>query len=105
MLNKRLFGQLVLGAWLTVTWNGQAAAQYALGNGLDVIQINRPGEGAVNSYIFAGTDSIAILVGQRIGAEASQVVALARSPGYPAVAPAPDLIGINAYAVAIEQRG
>ncbi|MFM9974740.1 MAG: MBL fold metallo-hydrolase [Beijerinckiaceae bacterium] len=83
MINRRVFGKLAIGAGLSATWAAHATARYALGTGLDIIQINRPGEGAVNSYIFAGADSIAIIDGQRTGIEARQVVALARGLGKP----------------------
>ncbi|PPD15526.1 MAG: hypothetical protein CTY25_06055 [Methylobacterium sp.] len=82
-LSRRAFGKLAIGAGLSATWIGHATAQYTLGTGLDIVQINRPGEGAVNSYILSGTDSIAILDGQRTGIEARQVVALARGIGKP----------------------
>lgn len=82
MINRRAFGSLMIGAGLTAIWSGRAAA-YAPGDGLDIIQINRPGDAAVNSYILEGPESLVILDGQRTGVEARQVAALARGLGKP----------------------
>jgi glyoxylase-like metal-dependent hydrolase (beta-lactamase superfamily II) len=82
MLNRRAFGSLMIGAGLTAVWAGRAAA-YTPGDGLDIVQINRPGEAAVNSYILEGPESLVLLNGQRTGVEAGQVAALARGLAKP----------------------
>lgn len=77
MMNRRTFGTLMLGAGLTILMARRVAA-YAPGSGLDIVQINRPGDASVNSYILEGRDSLVLIDGQRTGVEARQVTALAR---------------------------
>jgi glyoxylase-like metal-dependent hydrolase (beta-lactamase superfamily II) len=50
---------------------------------LDIARFDRPGEGAVNSYILAGERSCVILDCQRTRIEARHVVSLARGTGLP----------------------
>lgn len=50
---------------------------------LDIGRFDRPGEGAVNSYILAGERSVVILDCQRTRVEARHVVSLARGTGLP----------------------
>lgn len=50
---------------------------------LDIARFDRPGEGAVNSYILVGERSVAILDCQRTRIEARHVVSLARGTGLP----------------------
>lgn len=82
MLNRRTFGQIMLGAGLTALMARRVQA-YAPGTGLDIIQINRPGDASVNSYILEGRDSLVLIDGQRTGVEARQVTALALGLGKP----------------------
>lgn len=82
MMNRRTFGSLMIGAGLAALWARPVAA-YAPGKGVDIIQVNRPGDAAVNSYILEGRDSLVILDGQRTGIEARQVAALAKGLGKP----------------------
>lgn len=50
---------------------------------LDIARFDRPGEGAVNSYILVGERSCVILDCQRTRVEARHVVSLARGTGLP----------------------
>lgn len=81
-MDRRRFGQLVLGAGLNALVARRVAA-YAPGRELDVIQVNRPGDASVNSYIIEGRDSLLLIDGQRTGIEARQVTALAKGLGKP----------------------
>lgn len=82
MMNRRAFGTMMMGAGLTALWAGRVTA-YTPGVGLDIIQINRPGDAAVNSYILEGRETLVIIDGQRTGVEARQVAALALGLGKP----------------------
>ncbi len=59
------------------------AQRYTPGAGLEVVKIDRPGEGSVNSFLLIGPRSTVIIDGQRTLVEARQVVALARGVGLP----------------------
>lgn len=89
MLDRRqLLGGLAAVAPLTVlaVRPDEASAQPAPVAGapdFEVARYDRPGEGAVNSYILVGPSSVAILDCQRTRVEARHVVALARGTGLP----------------------
>jgi glyoxylase-like metal-dependent hydrolase (beta-lactamase superfamily II) len=59
------------------------AQRYTPGAGLEVVKIDRPGEGSVNSFLLVGPRSVVVIDGQRTLVEARQVVALARGLGLP----------------------
>ncbi len=82
MMNRRTFGTIMIGAGLSALSAGRVSA-YAPGTGLDIIQINRPGDAAVNSYIVEGRASLVLIDGQRTGVEARQVAAMAKGLGKP----------------------
>ncbi len=59
------------------------ASRYTPGAGLEVVKIDRPGKGSVNSFLPIGPRSVAIIDGQRTLVETRQVIALARGLGLP----------------------
>jgi glyoxylase-like metal-dependent hydrolase (beta-lactamase superfamily II) len=61
----------------------QQPAPQAVATPLDIARFDRPGEGAVNSYLIAGERSVVILDCQRTRVEARHVAAMARGLGLP----------------------
>ncbi len=62
---------------------GGFADSYDPGAALEIVQFTRPGNGSVNSFVFVGPDSLAIVDTQRTMVEARALAALAQGLGKP----------------------
>jgi glyoxylase-like metal-dependent hydrolase (beta-lactamase superfamily II) len=80
MISRRRLGLAALSLPLLAA---RAASAYRPGAGLEVVRLDRPGQGSVNSFLLVGDRSVAILDCQRTAVEARAVVAAARGTGLP----------------------
>jgi glyoxylase-like metal-dependent hydrolase (beta-lactamase superfamily II) len=80
MITRRHLGPAALGLPMLAS---HTAGAYRPGAGLEVVRLDRPGEGSVNSFLLVGERSVAILDCQRTAVEARAVVAAARGTGLP----------------------
>jgi glyoxylase-like metal-dependent hydrolase (beta-lactamase superfamily II) len=80
MIRRRHLGLAAFGLPLLAA---RGARAYRPGAGVEVVRLDRPGEGSVNSYLLVGQRSVAILDCQRTAVEARAVAAAARGTGLP----------------------